>query len=48
MFDALLAGADWLPPAAARACWNALALTDPDRRRFADSAGWAAFCYVGG
>jgi hypothetical protein len=46
-FDTLLDGAEWLPAQAARACWEALVLADPDGRSYADPAGWAAFCYVG-
>jgi hypothetical protein len=36
----------WPPPAMA-ALLKAVALEDPDERRFADPTGWAAFTYVG-
>jgi CHAT domain-containing protein/tetratricopeptide (TPR) repeat protein len=36
-----------LPLAALEACWEAVALEDPDERRFADPTGWAAFTYMG-
>jgi len=45
-FDRLLGGATWLPEQTVRACWDALALTEPDGRFYASPAGWAAFCYV--
>ncbi|MET9248020.1 CHAT domain-containing protein [Nonomuraea sp. NPDC003709] len=46
-FDALRGGTEWLPAETARACWNALVLTEPTGRHYADPAGWAAFCYIG-
>jgi CHAT domain-containing protein/tetratricopeptide (TPR) repeat protein len=46
-FDALLGGTGWLPTETARACWNALVLTEPAGLFYADPVGWGAFCYVG-
>ena len=46
-FDALLSGTDWLPAETARACWDALVLTEPAGWFYAEPAGWGAFCYVG-
>jgi CHAT domain-containing protein len=46
-FDALLGGTDWLPAETARACWDALVLTEPAGLFYADPVGWGAFCYVG-
>jgi CHAT domain-containing protein/tetratricopeptide (TPR) repeat protein len=46
-FDALLGGTVWLPAETARACWDALVLTEPVGRFYAEPVGWGAFCYVG-
>jgi CHAT domain-containing protein len=46
-FDGLLGGTEWLPAYTARACWDALVLTEPDGSFYASPAAWAAFCYVG-
>lgn len=48
MFDGWLnRGGGWLPRSVAQACWNAVALEEPDDRIHADPVGWAAFEYVG-
>ena len=43
-FDGMLDGTEWLPAETARACWDALVLTEPAGRFYADPSGWAAFC----
>ena len=47
-FSAMLDREDtWLPRATIEACFEAVVLLDPKERSFADSSGWAAFCYIG-
>ena len=47
-FSAMLDRDDaWLPRATIEACFEAVVLLDPKERSFANSTGWAAFCYIG-